>query len=282
MEKARFSIILATKFASECLDLCLKSFFANKTLDIELIIIADNPSWQVVKVLQDRKLKYHLVNNGHYWINLNYGITLTTNDYVGYINDDVVLGPNWDIAIQELLGENNIVGMMNLQDHGGFRFSLDGKTTKVDNFDYNAFIKYCLDNSKNEPMMNYAMPGVFYKPKFLDTGGFTTHADHGYGHDCQVYSRMFYKYGAVCPKTFKSYLWHFGASGNADQLDESIYRGPYTHGHMKCMLCTSFVEGLEYTSKQSWEVLDSGYYICDSCKSKKDFSDPRVFYKEKK
>ena len=87
------SFIISTRYASEILELQLISLEYSKNFDNELKIICDNPSWQTLKLLQDRNLihgkDYYIVNHGHLDQNLDWGVSKATKDYICLTPDDI-------------------------------------------------------------------------------------------------------------------------------------------------------------------------------------------------
>ena len=57
--KSNFTIIIATRWASEYLKLCIETLKKHSDLDNEIIIAADYPSWQTLKYIQENNLPYY-------------------------------------------------------------------------------------------------------------------------------------------------------------------------------------------------------------------------------
>lgn len=100
--KSNFTIIIATRWASEYLKLCIETLKKHSDLDNEIIIAADYPSWQTLKYIQENNLPYILTNFGHQCMAWNTAAQFSTREYIAITGDDVVFGPGWDTALTEI------------------------------------------------------------------------------------------------------------------------------------------------------------------------------------
>ncbi len=104
--KSNLTLIMMVRYATDALEQALDSYFLNSSMDNELIIIADRPSWQTLKVLQDRRITHYTVSFTHYFICCNFGAWKAHREYVAFINDDVFFGPGWDVALMDVMAPN--------------------------------------------------------------------------------------------------------------------------------------------------------------------------------
>jgi len=274
----KIAIVLVVKYASRYLELCLDSWFAGiegDPDDVELVIVADNPSWKTVKVLQERVLPYDTVSSANYWWNINHGNDLTDAPYLGLLNDDMILGPGWDTALREISGPEYIAGFLNLQPHADppYLFHLPGTSGKAsaENFDRAAFDDWCREHQKEDNFQaSFSPPYVMNREVAASCGWYSMHSHHGQGHDCQLADRMMTQRGVRCTMSGKSYIYHFGASGNADKMPNMYTRGKYQWGVYRCARCghEKIVEhdAFSYMTEESKKLLQEGFWFCERCR----------------
>ncbi|KKK45802.1 hypothetical protein LCGC14_3164890, partial [marine sediment metagenome] len=68
-------------------------------LDNELIVIADQPTWQMLKLLQEKKLKYYLTEKSNQYENWNYVSQFATKEFLCFSQPDHHLSPGGDKAL---------------------------------------------------------------------------------------------------------------------------------------------------------------------------------------
>ncbi len=267
-EKSRISIVLVTKYAHRFLELCLKSYEKNSLLDNELIIVCDQPSWQTLKLLQEKGMKYWLTNYNHFFMACNFGANIATREYVGFLNDDVYLGPGWDAAVEEIVAPDVLACVTNINSIGGSNFGYDRAMRNLENFDTGAFEKYCIDNRSEKIDSYFWMPLVIERETFFNFGGFTYYNHHAHGHEIQLENRI-KRAGARVKTSNKGFLYHFGNVGNHDRMPESnqIF---YAGGFFGCSLCGNITPNESNTD--SGPVVEfiqkNGYWLCHECRGK--------------
>jgi len=263
------SLILVTKYSSRALSLCLDSYFRNSALNHELIVIADNPSWQVLKILQERKLNYQLVHTGHFFRNCNIGVEKSTRKYVGFINDDIVFGPSWDLSLQNFVEThtNTLISSNLLTLNNGFSFGYKGNKN-IDSFDIFSFEEFA-----NKALNRKDFESFFWMPLLIPTtifkkyGGFPTFNSHGHGHEMNLENIIKNKEKISVVTVLSSTLFHFGATCNTDNLDLKYCN--YTCGFFKCSICGKEEEGVlnDLDSGPEINKLRNGEpWICFSCR----------------
>ncbi len=269
-EKSRLSIVIVTKYAHKFLDLCLKSYEKNSVLDNELIIVCDQPSWQTLKLLQEKGMKYWLTNYNHFFMACNFGAKMATREYVGFLNDDVYLGPDWDAAVEEILAPEVMACVTNISSINGPNFGYDRAARNLEMFDTGAFDKFCIDNRSEKIDSYFWMPLVIERNTFFNYGGFTYYNHHAHGHEIQLENRI-KKAGAIVRTSNKSYLYHFGNVGNHDKMPESSDLAFYSGGFFGCSICGNIVKN--DTQADSGPIVEfiqkNGYWLCHDCRTKK-------------
>lgn len=269
--KSRMSIVLVTKWASNYLKLCLDSLEKNSVYDNELIIVCDDPSWQTVKLLQDRDLPYWTTMFGNLWLNSNFGAKKATREYIGFLNDDVYMGPRWDEAMEEIIAPNVLGSLANLNlnnspHHFGFK-TVEGMYD-VSKFDPAAFDDFCVKNATPVRQSFFWMPHVVTKDVFYRYGGFTYYSSQGCGHEIEFENRA-KSDGLVVVTSYKSYMYHFGNAGNRDGVrtqNRAIWR---SHGFFGCSSCgnvTPNETGADSGLPEIEFIKKSGYWLCEKCR----------------
>lgn len=268
--KSDISLILVTKYSSSSLALCLDSFSRNSVLSHELIIVADNPAWQVLKVLQDRQMDYLLVQTGHFFRNCNIGAQKATRKYVGFVNDDIVFGPQWDVPLQKFIDEYKRPALISsnlLTPNNGFYFGYD-PAKGISTFDLSEFEEYAKNAlARTDVKSFFWMPLLIPKDIFSKYHGFTTFSSHGHGHENVLENILVKKENLSVNTIMSSSLFHFGALGDTDNMHPKYKH--YCPGYFKCTLCGKEEEGVFNDADSGPEIdkLRNGYqWVCKSCR----------------
>ena len=270
---SKISLIIATRWASDVLRLCIKSIRENAVYsDNELIVIADLPSWQTIKVLQEAQQRYYTVPYGHLFMSYNEGARRATKEYFAFANDDMIFGPCWDEALMEIMKEPHTLGSLyRMERNTGYdMFGYDGKDPKT--FDYDKFCTYVAKNSSEKMESTHAAPTTCLAKYFWKVRGFTFHTGHGHGHENQLEKRLTIQCGVYPRRTSLSAIYHFGAAGNQDQLQENLWGQEaqycYRSGLLICDRCRVQREGFggDEASKDAETVKVRGYWMCENCR----------------
>lgn len=266
--KSNLSIVLVTKYAHRFLDLCLRSYEKNSVDENELIIVCDQPSWQTLKLLQEKNLSYYLTNYNHFFMACNFGARKATREYVGFLNDDVYLGPRWDEAIEEIMAPDVLACVRNINSIDGPNFGYDRAMRDISRFDVLAFEEYCLKNRSDRIDSFFWMPLVINKNIFFDFGGFTYYNHHAHGHEIQLENRVKRAEGRVVTSN-KSFLFHFGNVGDHDKMPSPEHKFFY-RGFFGCSMCGRIEQNAEnLDSGDTVEFIQAnGYWLCDECKKR--------------
>lgn len=268
--KSDISLVLVTKYSSSSLELCLDSFSRNSALSHELIIVADNPSWQVLKVMQDRQMDYLLVQTGHFFRNCNTGAQKATRKYVGFVNDDIVFGPQWDLPLQNFIEAYKRPALISsnlLTPNTGFYFGYD-PAKGIGTFNLSEFE----DHAKNA-LAGTDVKSFFWMPLLIPTDifnkyrGFTTFSSHGHGHENVLENILVKKENVRVHTIMASTLFHFGAVGDTDNMHQKYKK--YCPGYFRCSLCGKEEEGIfnDADSGPDIDKLRNGYqWVCIDCR----------------
>ena len=269
-QNSDISLILVTKYSSDALTLCLDSYFRNSELNHELIVIADNPSWQVLRALQERKLDYQLVDTGHFFRNCNIGAEKATRKYVGFANDDIVFGPSWDVPIQQFIETHqNALISSNLLDPNKnyfFGYKCDKNFSAFNISEFEEFAR----NASNRKDFNWFfwMPLLIPTTIFRKYKGFTTYSSHGHGHEINLENIIKNKEGLFVATVMSSTLFHFGATCNTDNLDSKYCRS--IAGFFKCSVCGKEEEGIfkniDSGSAEIEKLRNGEPWVCFNCR----------------
>lgn len=118
-----FSIIIPTYKRDEDLTECLESIQANTSQPVEVIVLHPNQSsteelckkYNVKSVFDEARKDGKRVKS--LWAILNYGISLASNDFVLYLNDDCLVLPEWDKTAEKYFTNANL-GLLILKTKG--------------------------------------------------------------------------------------------------------------------------------------------------------------------
>lgn len=275
MKNSRLSIVLVTKSAHKYLDLFLKSYEKNSRCNNELIIVCDQPSCQTLKLLQEKNLSYWLTNYNHFFMACNFGAKKATREYVGFLNDDIYLGPGWDEAIEEIIAPDILACLWNITPLDGPNFGYDRAMRDISKFDAGAFEEFCIKNRSDRIGSYFWMPLVIKKDVFFNFGGFTYYNHQGHGHEIELENRM-KRAGGRVKTSCRSFLFHFGSVGNHDMMP---YIGNfYYDGFFGCSACGKIEKNPE--KLDSGPVVNfiqkNGFWLCDDCKIKEKLDNNTV------
>jgi len=171
------SIILPVRWDSELLMHWLEMYEKYSTLDNQLIIIADQPTWQTLKLLQKKCLKYYLVENSNLYENWNYGSTLATKEFLCFVHDDFHFSPKYDYHIRRRMTKNAWGGAFKLgpidsdpmRSAGSHFCKEDGS---ILSFDFTAWESYCASRSVDKMINGHPLMYTFYHETFDKIYGF--------------------------------------------------------------------------------------------------------------
>jgi glycosyltransferase involved in cell wall biosynthesis len=281
------SVIIGTRYASEALDLLLESLLKYQKMDNEIIVVADNPSWQTLKLLSDRDF-YHggtnkhrcfIVNHRHLEMNWNFGVKEATFDYLAFTNDDVVVGPDWDIEIMKTMdnSQKKIVFLNHYQramkndpsfrDFGSPEWKYSERHKKYwgsdHAWDWISFEKDC------KSMQIRGDLGIFWvltKELFNLAHGYSFCGAHPFSPELHFFERC-KRLGATLEQVKTTGAYHWGSIGNSDMQNSLL---GVSDGWFECSICGHQDPGV---SGELFNVeplsrlnLETGLYLCERCK----------------
>lgn len=293
MTEEGLSFIIATRWASEILEICLKSIIEGSVFKNQIIIIADRPSWQTLKLLQeDFKMiygrDYWIVDFGHLDRTLDYGVQFAKKDYICTTMDDIVFAKGWDEEIMKTLDGKKDRIVSSAYYHGNNNKGINYKdlgypklkyvkrekdTGKGFNWeDLNPWIptpiRY-VDFCKTNPIL------VLHKDLYKRVNGLTYFSPQGQAHEFDLVlraERLGFKQ-VITPKTI---FYHFGSFANSDGQQSALRK---SKGYFKCNVCNHIDPSIgndehphtdnagKWISTERGKIaLSTGLYLCDRCK----------------
>ena len=98
-----FSIIVNAHAGHRALPYTYKSLIKNSSpnLNHEVIVMLDNPWWELLKVCQENKIPYHITNNRCPYKTWNEGAKKATRDWLCFFPEDMYAAKNWDSNLCE-------------------------------------------------------------------------------------------------------------------------------------------------------------------------------------
>jgi len=257
-------------------------------------VVADNPSWQVLKLLQDKfkmclGTDYFVVNHSHLDWNLDYGFQYAKNDYYCIVPDDIVFADGWDGEIMKVMENKN--------DRIVSSVYYSGNTMEMLGVDLGwPELKYVKGPKKSEKIgfdveaLNAVVPAphnhisksgsppvlVFHKDIYKRVNGINYFATQGQAFELMFLARAI-KLGFQHVVTSNTVFYHFGTFGNTDL--QNMASLPESQGVYKCNVC-SHIElsrgNIEYLitdgkrahggSERGRITMETGLFLCDRCK----------------
>ena len=275
------SYIISTRYGSVFLKLLLQSIERGSNYNNQIIVIADRPSWQILKVLRDRNmalgLDYFIVDHGHLCRNLDFGVKYAKFDYLCLTCADIIFSKNFDLGLVNTFkcsneplifpafyngNTNNNSGYINL---GRNKLIWDGKNMDWDKFDNIKVNRQYAFRCCGSPPVT-----IVHKNSYKQANGLTYHNAHPYGQELMFYERI--KQLQIEVKYIDNiYFYHFGGGGNSDQ---QIYTEEYgiDIGVLKCANCNKLENNDNCKANNDTELGQSirktGLYLCNECQKK--------------
>lgn len=239
------SIILPVRWDSELLSHWLEMYERYSILpDNELIIIADQPTWETLRVLQKKCLKYHLVENSNLYTNWNLGAKLATRDFLMFMQEDYHFSPKYDYHILRRMEQNP-------KSWGGaFKLApIDSDPVRsvsniynpphfcreegnILSFDFSAWENYCLLRSEDKIIPGHPLMYTFNKEIFDKIYGFGTGFSTVNGHihhEATTFVRLSTQFNAN-PSRWEAcdvYCLHYKFEAAKDLKQHKILYPPY-------------------------------------------------------
>lgn len=283
------SVITSTRYASEVLELHLQSIMKYQKEDNEIIVVADSPSWQVLKLLQDMGFvlggtnhSYHIVNHQHLEMNWNYGAQFAKHDYFSFTCDDAVIGPDWDAETLKAMGgsKRKIIFLRSYQrctpvDHPGYRdFGVPewkyseghriNRSSPIGHWNWEKFEQEC----RHIPFVSpEGIFWTFHRELFNLIHGYTFHAAHPLGQELSLFGACRELFGATREIAQNTGAFHWGSAGSSDSQKSHV---GISNGWFECTICKHRDPGVHPSlyNKDPRSVLSlrTGLYLCERCK----------------
>jgi len=279
------SVVLVTKYASLALENCLNSLLRNSDFSNEVIIICNNPSWQTVKLLQERHLQYWIVNFEHCFMAWNLGAELATRKYISFLSDDMVVGPSWDSAALSIAGDGILgslafidgVALLNEQYQIGSSGIFGKNIAEAIGYDPDTrhvndqrFDSWCRKNATDKIEGYYWPPCIHIRSDFLKDK-FCYHGSHKLGHEIDFENRH-KRCGWRVKTAYRSFIYHVGNAGNRDGLPEEYCTGQFFNGVRICASCGLYEEGVKGDHPDYILAHQAGYWLCEECRKKVEWN----------
>lgn len=280
------SYIISTRWASEILEIQLNSIRDNCTMyPKELKIICDMPSWQTLKLLQDRGLQhgidYYIVNHGHLDQNLDWGVSKANYNYICLTPDDMVLAKDFDKHMMKHMGNSNnrivtpayFVGntpnspMYRNFGYPKWKYSHESRFDG-NGFDYEKFYNYPVPHSTYTIDACGSSPlQLMHKDVYKKVHGLTFCSPHAQGHEIELMARAWQKYRVEKIMALEAIAFHFGTIGNTDAMNST--GDVVSKGHFKCTVCGKLDPSLgneeHFKTERGRIILRTGLYLCERC-----------------
>ncbi len=268
-EKSNLALIIATRWRSEVLAQTIDSALKNAVFDNELIIVADCPTWQTLKVIQERKLRFYTVYFAHCNISRSFGGWKAHREYVGFADDDIYFGPRWDEALMEIMKPNIVGSVKKWQIHESVACGYDDKSWWT--FKPELLHKQIEENKHLLPdSVGYGQPITHHRETYFKHYGYTFHTSQGHGHEGQLIDRMkMIDPSSHVLKTYKSGMFHWGQGGCYSDPGHYGSEG-YGRGLRLCLGCgkakrNDTHEDEDPNSTEAFKVYKRGYTLCPDC-----------------
>jgi len=99
-----FSIIIPTWNNLEFLKLCIESLRKHSKFEHEIIVHVNDGSDGTLNWVKSEGIKFsHTPKNVGVCLSVNHLVTLASNEWVLYVNDDMVACPGWDTAFEQAI-----------------------------------------------------------------------------------------------------------------------------------------------------------------------------------
>ena len=152
-------------------------------LDHEIIVMLDNPWWELAKVCQDNRIPYHLVDNRCPYKTWRDGSKLATKDWLCFFPEDLYAIKGWDINLSYWIQAGNrgiwnpvIIEHRNENSKGVLAFTGAGRRLEnLDDEKLNHFVKKRYENRtvSNDQESGWVGPYLIHRYwYFNEMGGY--------------------------------------------------------------------------------------------------------------
>lgn len=299
------SIILPVRWDSELLTHWIEMYKKYSELDNQLIIVADQPTWETVKVLQTNNLKYLLVETSNLYFNWMYGSKFAEKDYMTFMQEDFHFTPAWDSNILRRMTPLSFGGAYQLTVTNSDPMRMTGthfckEEDNILSFDFNVWEKWCKQRFSDGIIEGNPLIYTLHRDTFNKIYGFGTgfsSIDEHVQHEAATWYRLM-QLGGVRWEALDVFCLHHKFGPARDLVNHKVIDPPYltewgrqirpwseikagkycNHwaGVIKCRDCFNTCDPIydfggwpecKNNLKRNNIVL-RGYWICDECTHK--------------
>ena len=222
------SLIIPTYKNPKYLDICLKSAIEGQSNKNEIIVAVDGFISESRSVLDKYKDNIKILDLGHnqgMQQALNLGVYNASNETICIINDDNVLSKGWDTTINNDLNKGEVLTINQIEPTGPGIFNFPVKDFGgVDNFDYDGYLKYEQQISKNKSTDDGGIfPFAMSKKDYMIVGGFDTLYQSPFICDWDFFLKLDLN-GLKFVRTHKSHFYHFGSTATKNGKEGDMFR----------------------------------------------------------
>lgn len=185
-----FSIIIPTWNNLEFLKLCVNSLRKYSAFDHEIIVHINDGSDGSLDWVKAQGIKYtHTRKNVGVCLSVNHLVPQANNDWVLYMNDDMVACPGWDVAFAQAIASANtdlalFFSTLIQADNGRNPHIIkqDFGTTPQD-FDEPRLLRECLSVARDDVEGGSSQPTLFHRKWWQMVGGYSLEYSPGMSSD---------------------------------------------------------------------------------------------------
>lgn len=239
---SNITLIIPTYRNPKVLNWCLKSAVENRFDEKnQILVVVDGfveESKTVIDQYRDKIQVVELEENVGFARASNIGSYLANTDWICHINDDNVMGSQWDARLfraLQIVGYNQTFLTIDQVESATsmYDFHINNSLGAVDNFHYDEWIEYEKTLSKLEYTENgNVYPFAILKKHYMAVGGLDADT---YQQTCQIVDYDFFlklqllNFKAL--RTHYLHIWHFGSTATRHGPDAQIFRQLETNGH---------------------------------------------------
>jgi O-antigen biosynthesis protein len=227
MNQPELSVIIPTYNNKEYLRLLLLSLKTHSVVDFTIIVYVDGSTDGTYEMLLELQEQYDnlivLYNTENLGLThaLNTAVERATTPYLYLINDDMVVGPGWDIILNYAKHDSGIIVSSSLIEPGVFvpvapEFIHVNLGTSVQNFQMEAFEKAVEKHKSLQLVPGVNQPMLLSKKDYMTVGGWDNRFRKAPFSDIDFYVRLSLL-GKEFYRAYDSVVYHF--SGKATRLE---------------------------------------------------------------
>jgi glycosyltransferase involved in cell wall biosynthesis len=219
LDAYRFSILLPTWNNLDYLKLCIRSIQEHSELDIQIIVFVNEGKDGTIKWLEEQgNIDYlHSKENAGICYALNLARSMAKSDYIVYLNDDMVVLPNWDTEldkeIQKMPSKSFMLSatMIEPTDTGNACVVVKDYGDSIETFKKDQLLQEYTGLRRNDWSGSTWPPNVVHKDLWDAVGGLSIEFSPGMYSDPD-FSKKLYEAGVrIFKGVGSSLVYHFGS-----------------------------------------------------------------------